>query len=250
MAKCVLCNEEGKASREHVIPTWLDGPMKRSRPLEPGLVRVGFTHRYTPAPDSGHVGREWSAAGPDLVTKQVCRTCNTDVLGELESTIQRAVGDMVVGRPVVLSSADQLAVATWCYKTILLMQLVRPGPQFLVIPPERYAEFHRLRHPPVDTRIWLGVVIQGTSVLHEATTTVDMTTLSTCSPGYFAALSIGNLLILCGGRCNPSSDPLRVETRAAKKQLLPLWPASVRPINWPPPVAIRDLSSRTLVDLI
>lgn len=93
-------------------------------------------------------------------------------------------------------------------------------------------------------------MIQGGSVLHEVTSAVNMTTLSTSSPGYFAALSIGNLLILCGGRCSPSDEPLRVETRAAGKALLPLWPASLRCMNWPPPVAIEDLTPEALVNLI
>lgn len=181
MGRCVFCGE-GTASREHVIPSWLDAPIKGSWPLAPGRLRIGLTHRYTPPPDSGGPVREWSAPGPDLVTKEVCETCNTEMLSQLETMISAAVGDMVVGHPVELGSKDQIAVATWCYKTILLMQLVRPG-EFTLIPHQRYAEFYRLRRPPTDTRLWLGVVIQGSSVLHEVTTRVDMTMLSTRSPG-------------------------------------------------------------------
>ena len=248
MARCVFC-EEGTASREHVIPSWLDVPIKRSRPLAPGRLRIGLTHRYTPPSDSGDSVREWSAPGPDLVTKEVCEICNNEMLSDLETTIRAAVGDMVVGRPVELQSADQVSVAAWCYKTILLIQLVRPG-KFSLIPRRRYAEFYRLRRPPSDARVWLGVVSQGSSVLHEVTMRVDMTTLSARSPGYFAALSIGNLLILCGGRCSVSNAPFRVEARAAGTALLALWPASVRSMSWPPPTAIEDLSAKALVNLI
>jgi hypothetical protein len=161
------------------------------------------------------------SAGPDHVTKEVCVTCNNQILGQLETAISAAVGEMVLGRAVELTSADQVAVAAWCYKTILLIQLVKPG-EFTLIPRERYTESHRLGRPSTDARLWLGAVIQGSSVLHEVTTRVDMTTLRTRSPGYFAALGIGNLLILCGGRCSVSDEPLRVETRAAGTALLPL----------------------------
>jgi hypothetical protein len=248
MARCVFCGE-GAASREHVIPQWLDEPIKGSRPLDPGRVRIGITHRYTPSPESGSAIREWSAPGPDLVTKEICKTCNNERLSQLETTIRSEIGEMVMGHPVEIESEAQVPVASWAYKTILLIQLVKPG-EFTLIPRERYAEFYRLCRPPTDTRIWLGAVIQGSSILHEVTTPVDMTTLRTSSPGYFAALTIGNLLILCGGRLSPSDEPLRVETRAAGRALLPLWPASIRSLNWPPPTGIEDLSPASLVELI
>lgn len=248
MARCVFCGE-GAPSREHVIPQWLDEPIKASRPLDPGQLRIGITHRYTPPPDSGCVMREWSAPGPDLATKEVCKTCNNERLSQLETTVRAEIGEMVKGHAVEIKSETQVAVASWSYKTVLLMQLVKPE-EFTFNPHARYTEFYQLRRPPPDTRIWLGVVIQGSSILHEVTVPVDMTTLRTRSPGYFAALSIGNLLLLCGGRLTPSDEPLRVETRSAGEALLPLWPASVRSLRWPPPTAIEDLSLETLVDLI
>jgi hypothetical protein len=193
--------------------------------------------------------REWSAPRPDLVTKEVCKTCNNERLSDLETAVRAEIGEMVMGHPVEIKSETQVAVASWSYKTVLLMQLVKPD-EFTLIPRDRYAEFYQLRRPPADTRLWLGVVIQGSSILHEVTIPVEMTTLRTRSPGYFAALSIGNLLLVCGGRLTPSEEPLRVETRSAGSALLPLWPASVRPIRWPPLTAIEDLGPESLVDLI
>ena len=106
------------------------------------MQRIGFTHRYMPSSDSGSPVREWSAPGPDLVTKEVCTTCNTERLSQLETTIKGRVANMVVGRPVELGTEDQIAVATWCYKTVLLMQLVKPG-EFSLIPAARMSSFTR-----------------------------------------------------------------------------------------------------------
>jgi len=119
------------------------------------------------------------------------------MLSHLEITTSATAGDMVVGRRVELRSETQVVAAGWCYKTILLLQLVR---------------------------------------------------LSTRSPAYFAAptVSISNLLILCGGRSSASEEPVRVATRAAGKARLRLWPASLRPVSWPPPASIEDLSASSI----
>jgi len=144
---------------------------------------------------------------------------------------------------------DQLVLATWCYKTILLMQLVRSdGPK--LIPPERYTQLFGQRRPPSDARVWLGTVALGGNVLHDAAIEIAMTTLRSSVPGYLAVLTLGRLLILCGGRYREFDEPLRVETRAVGKTLAALWPASVRPIQWPPPNLIADVDFGALAQLL
>lgn len=247
MRSCVFCARPA-GSREHVIPKWLDKPINASHPVGDGMLRIGLIHRYSPGDDQPQ-RREWTPRGPDLVSTAVCHECNTVWLASLENKIKPILGPMVLGNPTSIASADQPLLATWCYKTILLMQLVRSRAPVL-IPRERYGQFFEQGRPPSDTRIWLGTCALGGNVLHDAGTEITMTTLRSSVPGYLAVLTLGRLLVLCGGRSRESDEPLRVETPAVGKTLRALWPASVRALDWPPPELIVDVEFATLAQLL
>jgi hypothetical protein len=91
------------------------------------MLRIGLTHRYTPPVGREREAREWSMAGPDLVTTEVCGQCNNGWLAELEGRVKPTLGKIVRDEPADLLSDDQPAMATWCYKTVLLMQLCPAG---------------------------------------------------------------------------------------------------------------------------
>lgn len=213
------------------------------------MLRIGLTHRYTPPAGREAEAREWSMAGPDLVTNEVCGQCNNGWLAELEARVKPRLGKIVRGEPVDLHSDDQPAMATWCYKTVLLMQLVRPG-KFRFVPRERYSQLHRDGRPPSDVRLWFSETPVDGLVVHEATMEARLSTLSSKHPGYFSVLTVGHLVILCSGRCHPSSEPLSFDARTEGKAEARLWPASIRPTHWPPAEIIQDLSLAAIGTLI
>lgn len=248
MTRCVFCDREHK-SREHVIPQWLGEPLKDSHPVAPGKHRIGLTHRYTPPAGREAEAREWSMAGPDLVTTEVCGQCNNGWLAELESRVKPTLEKLVRGEPADVLSDDQPAMATWCYKTVLLMQLVRPG-KFRFIPRERYSQLRHDGRPPSDVRLWLGSTPVDGLVVHEATMGASLSTLSSKHPGYFSVLTVGHLVILCSGRCHPSAEPLSFDAHTEGKAVLRLWPGSIRTAQWPPVEVIHDLGLEALGALI
>ena len=249
MSRCVFCDRESK-SREHVIPRWLGQPLKDSRPLPSGMRRIGLTHLYTPPAGRENEAREWSTHGPDLVTTGVCGGCNSGWLAELESRVKPLLGGIVLGRATDLIGDDQIALARWCYKTALLMQLVRAGASFNIIPRERYAQLYSERRPPTDVRMWLGVVVSDGPVVHDAITAVRLSTLRSTLPGYLSALVVGNLLVVCSGRCREFSEPLLFNARADGSTLVQVWPASVQTARWPPADVVADLKLETIAALI
>jgi len=249
MELCVFCGERA-GSREHVIANWLDGPLNASHPVGTGMLRIGLTHRFTPAPGSAEAPREWNPRGPDLVTTNVCDGCNTGWLASLENLVKPLLTPLVLGHSSAMGSEDQQVLAMWCYKTTLLMQLVRGSGHERLIPLERYCELYKSRRPPSDTRIWLGTVNLGGNILHDVATEVQMTTLRSSMPGYLALLTLGRVLVLCGGRCREADEPMRVETRSIGKTLVALWPASIRALQWPPPEPIVALDFASLTGLI
>lgn len=245
----MFCAREGK-SREHVIPRQLDRLLKQSRPVPIGKQRIGLKHQYTPPSGSDARALEWATRGPDLVTTEVCAVCNSGWLATLESRAMPVLNAAVLGDKMDLRSDDQIAAAAWCYRTVLLMQLVRPDARFQIIPRLRYAQFGRERRPPADVRVWLGAMTPSERVVHAATEKAPLNTLTSELAGYFSLLTVGHLVILCSGRAAESEEPLYFDARAEGRALVRVWPASMRTRCWPPPEAIRDLRLEALASLI
>jgi hypothetical protein len=93
VATCLMCQREGKLSREHAVPSWV------GRHLNPSGGRVG--HRYEGPPGSGIV-REWEAATVDITVKVVCESCNAGPLSNLEQAAKPVLLPLIDGRARLL----------------------------------------------------------------------------------------------------------------------------------------------------
>jgi hypothetical protein len=82
--------------------------------------------------------REWHSDSSDLKFKGVCGKCNNGWLSDLEAEASELVGPMVIGEPVVLYGEGRVTVATWAYKMVLLMQMLRAG-----VPSQRSVDYRR-----------------------------------------------------------------------------------------------------------
>lgn len=245
---CVFCKSTSNRSREHVIPTWLFGDLKASQTGPKPKNSKQLTHRYAPPGNSGRPRREWSKDELDLVTSAVCAACNSAWLSDLEIGVKPILSRLVVGRHVVLDTSNQVSLAGWGYKTMLLMQLTREA-QFRTIPDWRFVEFHSQRRPPSDVRIWVGSTSGGPAV-HEESTDVNLNNLASDLPGFLTGLALGNLYLVCGGRSNESQQPFIFSAAAEGGALLRVWPASVRAVSWPPPSEINGMGIAALAKLI
>lgn len=73
---CVICQSAGKLSREHALPSWLDGEITRPE--------GNIAHRYEGPPESG-ILRQWQAHHLDVKVKAVCEPCNNGRMSQLET---------------------------------------------------------------------------------------------------------------------------------------------------------------------
>jgi hypothetical protein len=249
MSTCVFCGGPGR-SREHVIEQQLGEALKASRPLADDMRRIGLIQRYTPPAGEEDTAREWASAGPDLVTTEVCSECNNEWLARIADRAMPILCEMVLRRSKVLPADEQKAVATWAYKTVLLMERVRPGASFKVIPRERYSQLHQAERPPSDVRVWLGLTTTAEAVVHSTAQRAPMTTLSSRHPGYIAILTVGHVLVVCAGRASESPEPLHFAARSEGRALVQVWPASLRATAWPPAQVTEDLTLEGLAALI
>jgi hypothetical protein len=246
--ECIFCGEDGKASTEHVIPKWTDPVLLRLPTTGVNPWGRLMTHRFTPSEGNETGAREWESDGPSLTTASVCQQCNNGWLSELESAASPLVGPLLLGEPKDLTAEQQTVVAHWSYKTVLLLQMIR-AKKDRPIPPRRFREVFELGRPPADVRIWLGLP-SGNNAMHEASTAINLANDRHAVPGFFTALAIGRLLILCAGRLQSGREQLRIGHDTDPRIAVEIWPASLRAKRWPPPKPLVDLRPKTLVPLL
>jgi hypothetical protein len=242
---CIFCGGGGKASSEHVIPLWMD-PFLSQLPTtgtKPGGKRM--THRFTPGPGGSTPTREWHNDGPDLKTNAVCERCNNGWLSDLEASACELAGPLVIGEPALLATGDQRVLATWCYKTALLMQMLRPKASH-VIPPARFTELCDLGRPPTDARVWLASR-QGGNAMHEGLNEINIAGSRLKIPGFFSLLALGRLVILVAGRLTPGPERIRIGSDVDPRITVQIWPTSCRPSKWPPLEPLDDLAARSVI---
>ncbi len=246
--ECIFCGEDGKASTEHVIPKWT-GPVLLRLPTT-GVNPGGrpMTHRFTPSEGNETRAKEWESDGPSLTTAAVCLECNNGWLSELESLASPLVGSLLLGKPTSLTAEQQAVVAFWSYKTVLLLQMIRAKAD-RPIPARRFRELFELGRPPADVRVWLGSP-SGHQAMHETSTGIRLSTNQLAVPGFFTALALGRLLILCAGRLQTGIEQLRIGHDANPRITTEVWPASLRAARWPPAEELNDLRAKALVPLL
>jgi hypothetical protein len=246
---CIFCDGDGKLTKEHVIPRWLGPVLLRARPplgRSPG--EKLFTHRFNPGPNDDSPPREWPNDEVDLVTNSVCERCNSGWLHDLETKARPVLTHLVIGETSDLTTEDQKTVATWAYKTALLFQLLR-AERARAIPPDRFRELFALRQPPTEARVWLGAA-RGNGAMHETSTEVNMVNVQHEVSGFFSAIALANLLILCAGRLFPGPEQIQPGSRGRTSVTVPVWPPSLRPASWPPLEALENLEAKDLVKVV
>lgn len=140
--KCVFCGESAK-SREHAFPSWLDE-------IAPG------SGKLTNTLDSGAIS--WDAAGFDIRVKQICRKCNETWMSNIEVTSQALVTELVTHqRNSPLGAHEQIKLATWLYKTGIMLALAYPEDARFVLE-EDYRYLYEHKKPPNGTTIWIAAL--------------------------------------------------------------------------------------------
>ena len=155
---------------------------------------------------------------------------------------------LIMGEGSELSSEEQKLISFWSYKAALLFQLLR-APSAQAIPRFRFHELFRLRRAPAEARLWLAASNNPTP-MHETSTEVDMVNVQHRVPGFFSAVFIGDLVILCAGRISPGPEQVSAGSLGRSSSVIRIWPASLRPVNWPPAEPIEDLEAKELVKLV
>jgi len=110
MVVCAFCEKSTSSDVEHVIGKWL------SRLLNPdstGIFRV----------ESQYPARQWKSREVSLVTRSVCRDCNSGWMSRLESDVKPILSPMIHGETSQLSLESQKLITTWLLKTAFVVDV-------------------------------------------------------------------------------------------------------------------------------
>jgi hypothetical protein len=143
---CPFCGSDEALTVEHVWPQWISRALRQhvsaKQHERPFTVSAAGSTRNSYAID---------------VEAPVCSLCNNRWLSVLEQDVRPILEPMLLGEERILSRAQQLLLATWAVKTVLMFDASTGNDA--VIPMGYFREFAQLRAPLPSTQVWLGAYL-------------------------------------------------------------------------------------------
>lgn len=233
---CLFCAGTSTATNEHVISQRIS---QRVNEISPFTAQHG-----APVPRAANASRYYMSRIIDIKLRAACRDCNGVFFNELEAPCQPFLDHAMADKQWTLDVDIKRHVAAWAYKTALLLQLhTIPRKTWPASILDQCHDLHTRRHPPVGVRVWAG--------RYDLTDSFpDMV-----HGGRFSELSFrrrgveyeGSQIIftLCYALFivvfwhGAAPDDFTLERqRIAAEAIIPIWPALVGPVPWPPPVTV------------
>lgn len=174
---CAFCGVHRQLSKEHVLGRWMrkhfvsweGGSTKTTTHVRPGGKRTSRTDRNQ-IPMS------------TTVVRLVCKSCNEQWMAKIEEDAKPHLIQMNTAPGGFISSACQLALSRWAYKTAVVVDLMS---DMQTTTPERRRQMVRASEPPGDVVVGLarfedpsGEFIHRNNMRSFATTTVTVGTVS------------------------------------------------------------------------
>jgi hypothetical protein len=122
--KCIFCQQRTGRGNEHLFPAWLNGVFGRIPLADPNDHRFPQWARGTIDLNTGERSDQtWQKNEiASNTTNVVCHGCNTGWMAALEHRSAPLLKPMITGKPHTLTQADQIVVATWATKTVMVLE--------------------------------------------------------------------------------------------------------------------------------
>jgi hypothetical protein len=211
--RCPFCGNAA-GTDEHVIPEWV------SKTLNPHRERGRLIDKASDFP------RRLVKVDK---TFPVCIECNEGWLSVLENDTRSVLETMIRGVDRRVTPDEQRVLATWAYKSALLLDLSGGAPTVPTL------LFHMLRHrrePFEGAIVDIGAYIDSTWAVSARPMPLNVGTPGTePAEGMVATIVVGRVVFqVIVGRGHLSMT----DTRTYKDALARIWPACGRDLDWPP----------------
>lgn len=243
MRRCVFCQQEGKASKEHLWPKWAGRLFKA--PDSSRHVRT-FVER-----DGEEENEEWQARIFTQTVSAVCGACNNGWMAELETGAAPILRPMIIGNRQDVDPLAQHQLSLWAIKTAMMAQFIHPDRRS--IDEDDYRWLYQRRMPPPNYRVWLGSRGRDVGKWPAFSAHVGMSIVREDEPwpqelnAHKTTIGIGHLIVhVAGHRIEAEDRPtMDLTDDEHKRCLIPIWPATASH-SWPRRYA---LSERLLDEL-
>jgi hypothetical protein len=239
MTKCIFCAEPFDPSRrrsaEHAAPQWC-------RDLVPDLGPA--QHTMVTETGKGYVTRDWGLRDPfTTVVKDVCESCNTGWMSEMEESRRPLLTHFIQGEPRRFRYWRQLLTATWAIKTAMVWESV--APQSRTVPLEVLETFHRTQRPNLRQQVWIGRYggPDPHSFRRTAAHVVGPVSGGSGNPqdahAYLVVLTVGELALAVFGHLLGIPHEHRLP-EPLEAGWTPIWPPTREVAEWPPVDSLDD----------
>jgi hypothetical protein len=148
-----------------MFPDWLNALFPIDREIDGDgewEQRMGWTPASGIEVDGaaeGQLQRSWLASQvASLTTGHVCHGCNTGWMADLEAEARPLLTPMITGHAQALDQVQQITVATWATKTVIVMESAFPGEDEGRFTPEERRIVMDSRHPPGAVRVFAAAI--------------------------------------------------------------------------------------------
>ncbi len=231
MGLCLFCGRE-EATLEHIIPKEMSRRLWEVSPFTP--------EHGAPISRPAEAKRFYHSKYVDLKISAVCERCNGDFFNRLQDGSKTFWHAAIAGHSVQMDTALKRSVATWAYKTALLMPLPNmPRTEWEPTVGDLARELRIQGRPRVGVSVWTArydlrddfpehVVIGRVGELHVKRGGTEFI-------GVQVIFTIGYMMyvVIYWQRRGPDGVP-REDERYPPSHFIRLWPVFVGDSDWPP----------------
>jgi hypothetical protein len=126
---CLFCGGR-PGSGEHAFPFWLNGVFDQLDWSQAGdqAAPMGWSRGAQDFRTGDSIEHDWRANEvASLINRKLCHACNTGWMADLEGVTAPLLTPMILGRAHTLTQSEQITVATWAAKTVMVLETSLPG---------------------------------------------------------------------------------------------------------------------------
>jgi hypothetical protein len=238
---CIFCQAETTMSREHVFPDWLRSAFPELAGDDIAISLTGET------PEGVKSQSDWKGDLLGTTLRRVCPSCNHRWMSRLEERTKLLLLPLVQGRNATLTPADQILLATWATKTVMIGEFV--GEATPVFADEDRAVVMDNDRPPAQTQVILAAY-EGRGLplaLYRCVYALSRRALPAERLALLATLIVGCCVL------QVFWDPGLPEQVFARGPVggpahLSLFPPAFGPMDWPPAEVLNATNIRSFVE--
>jgi hypothetical protein len=231
MRTCIFCDGPVN-SKEDAWPLWLVRNLGKS---DAGIIEG---QRGKQAPKS------WRAGIYPLRTGNVCKSCNTGWMSNLENHAKPIIERFFLNQKTFLDQSDQTTLAIWACKNAMVYETLRHNQPSFFTPQERKSFRESFQLPP-NTSIWLAKIVEFAGLFCSAS---DLSGHAVGSfnqvDAYVTTMGFGPIAMqILNSKFSKPIDPSMTITGDLRSEpwdeiTIQIWPTSTNIVSWPGKVGL------------